>query len=31
MVAALQQYLAGGDIDQIFQDAQVQAENQLNN
>lgn len=31
MVAALQQYLAGGDIDQIFQDAQTQAENQLNN
>lgn len=31
MVAALQQYLAGGDIDQIFQDAQAQAESQLNN
>lgn len=30
MVAALQQYLAGGDIDQIFKDAQMQAESQLN-
>lgn len=31
MLGALQQYLAGGDIDQIFQDAQAQAESQLSN
>lgn len=29
MVSALQEYLAGGDIDQIFENAQQQAENQL--
>lgn len=30
MEAAMQQYLAGGDLDQIFNDAQAQAESQLN-
>ncbi|MBR7927625.1 carbohydrate ABC transporter substrate-binding protein [Aerococcaceae bacterium zg-ZUI334] len=30
MKAALQQYLAGGDLDQVFNDAQAQAESQLN-
>ena len=29
MVSALQEFLAGGDIDQIFENAQQQAENQL--
>lgn len=29
MVVALQEYLAGGDIDTIFENAQTQAENQL--
>lgn len=30
MVSALQEYLAGADIDQVFENAQQQAENQLN-
>ncbi|MBS4455727.1 ABC transporter substrate-binding protein [Tuanshanicoccus lijuaniae] len=30
LTAALQQFLSGGDLDQVFKDAQAQAESQLN-